>query len=194
MMKVAIFLTLFVVGSLAAGAKLDEEKDAVNKLRSARIKRGWFDDLDIPWLPGLIECYVGENYYNQLNLLQYGCFCGPLNSGGTPVNGIDGCCQTHDQCYGSALNDAANDVCSGWWWHHDCFKCNPWELAKRPWHYNDYNLDTDSSPCTCSGDIACTSALCACDTTFVSCLKTQVDSDTDADGDGNPFTPNVPCT
>ncbi|KAI8746698.1 basic phospholipase A2 [Biomphalaria glabrata] len=47
-------------------------------------------------LDEVITTYTGRS---SLDYNEYGCYCG-LGGGGTPVDAVDRCCQTHDRCYG----------------------------------------------------------------------------------------------
>lgn len=37
----------------------------------------------------------------DISLPIYGNWCGPGYGSGTPIDGMDACCQYHDYCYGS---------------------------------------------------------------------------------------------
>ena len=51
--------------------------------------------------------YKYGKYLDCIMYVNYGCWCGPGGSG-TPVDGSDACCRTHDHCYDRILK---NETC-----------------------------------------------------------------------------------
>ncbi|VDM81938.1 unnamed protein product [Strongylus vulgaris] len=78
----------------------------------------------------------------------YGCWCGKGGSG-TPVDGIDQCCKTHDYCYRAAR---ISKKCSSIALYTDMYK---WKCRNKK--------------AICQGKTECEKALCACDTAAVRC-------------------------
>ncbi|OUC47953.1 phospholipase A2 [Trichinella nativa] len=107
----------------------------------------------LPNLGCMVECTAhvdGMIYYNN-----YGCYCG-FGGSGTPVDEIDNCCKTHDECYDSAVDSGI---------------CGKWEQYYI-WYYWQCN---DGNP-TCSSDknkSKCAQALCNCDREIAICLGKQ---------------------
>nr|Q8UUI1.1 RecName: Full=Basic phospholipase A2 PC17; Short=svPLA2; AltName: Full=Phosphatidylcholine 2-acylhydrolase; Flags: Precursor [Laticauda laticaudata]BAB72251.1 phospholipase A2 [Laticauda laticaudata] len=48
----------------------------------------------------LIEC-ANKGRRTSFNYADYGCYCG-IGGSGTPVDKLDRCCKTHDECYAQA--------------------------------------------------------------------------------------------
>ncbi|VDM74085.1 unnamed protein product [Strongylus vulgaris] len=78
----------------------------------------------------------------------YGCFCGKGGSG-TPVDSIDRCCKTHDDCYDEARVSK---------------KCGRIDL-----YMDMYDWKCSNKKAICQGKTECEKALCACDTAAVRC-------------------------
>uniref|UniRef100_A0A3Q1AV66 Phospholipase A2 n=1 Tax=Amphiprion ocellaris TaxID=80972 RepID=A0A3Q1AV66_AMPOC len=67
-----------------------------------------------------------------LDYADYGCYC-RLGGSGTPVDGLDSCCQVHDRCYSEALQ------------HEDC-----WPILDNPYtEMYSYSCDKASKTVTC---------------------------------------------
>ncbi|KAM3610722.1 uncharacterized protein V6R79_008107 [Siganus canaliculatus] len=101
----------------------------------------------------MILCTVPDSW-PILDYNGYGCYCG-LGGSGTPLDELDRCCQTHDQCYSDA-----ND-------HEDCFPIfdNPYtELYS--WSCNEA---TRSITCKDSND-NCEAFICECDRQAAICF------------------------
>ncbi|XP_072044421.1 basic phospholipase A2 nigroxin A-like [Amphiura filiformis] len=108
-------------------------------------KRSVFD------LGAMLKCF-NLDYTKYLN---YGCYCGPAilgqahYDGTVPVNAVDSCCQTHDNCWSTSR------------------RCNAYIV--------DYNFDQKTCACkthrTFSRDFnKCRDDLCACDYQFATCV------------------------
>ncbi|VDI40733.1 secretory phospholipase A2 [Mytilus galloprovincialis] len=86
-------------------------------------------------------------YRRGIALLDYGCYCG-FGGAGTPVDGIDRCCQAHDKCYGDEED----------WW------------CRTKWtHYNYKILNERTVDCKDSYG-SCKYRVCRCDKVFIDCL------------------------
>ncbi|KHJ80862.1 phospholipase A2, partial [Oesophagostomum dentatum] len=78
----------------------------------------------------------------------YGCWCGK-GGGGTPVDGIDMCCKTHDFCYRTAR---ISKICS-----------------RIQLYFDNYDWNCMNNTAICAGKTPCEQALCKCDVDVVRC-------------------------
>ncbi|XP_066300387.1 basic phospholipase A2 4-like [Branchiostoma lanceolatum] len=74
-----------------------------------RSKRGTWE---LGWL---ILCATGRPGYSYID---YGCYCGITDGNpGDPVDGVDKCCESHDQCYrGTSCEDWTSPYLFFCWW------------------------------------------------------------------------------
>ncbi|KAM7332143.1 hypothetical protein ACRRTK_008851 [Alexandromys fortis] len=100
----------------------------------------------------VIKCTIpGSNPLLEYN--NYGCFCG-LGGSGTPVDELDRCCQTHDNCYTQAKK------------LKDCKV-----LIDNP-YTNSYSFTCSGNVVTCSAkNNACEAFICNCDREAAICFS-----------------------
>ncbi|XP_028405652.1 phospholipase A2 A2-actitoxin-Cgg2a-like [Dendronephthya gigantea] len=105
----------------------------------------------------MISCETGRS---AVDYLDYGCFCG-LGGRGTPVDELDTCCHTHDQCYGDLLDSVcslSHSIYSITYKYHGCSDCaEPHEYS---W-WDSFGYES----------VACRKALCDCDAAAAKCFK-----------------------
>ncbi|NXX79472.1 PA21B Phospholipase, partial [Urocolius indicus] len=99
----------------------------------------------------LIKCTLPDSY-PLLDYADYGCYCG-LGGSGTPVDELDRCCQTHDNCYTQAQNlDACKSILD-----------NPYTKS--------YSYSCSNKEITCSSkNSECAMFICNCDRTAAMCF------------------------
>ncbi|KAJ8039044.1 Phospholipase A2, major isoenzyme [Holothuria leucospilota] len=101
----------------------------------------------------MIECLTPRSAYSDYN--GYGCWCGTGGSG-TPLDGTDRCCRTHDRCYDSLQNSGA---------------CGSRNLYWESYSYSRNNCDTQSAFISCGSGDSCEVGLCQCDKTAAECFR-----------------------
>ncbi|XP_004592139.2 phospholipase A2 [Ochotona princeps] len=101
---------------------------------------------------GMIQCTIpGSSPYLEFN--GYGCYCG-LGGSGTPVDELDKCCQTHDNCYTEAQKLSS---------------CKT--LVDNP-YTNSYSYSCSGTTVTCSSsNNACEAFICNCDRNAAICFS-----------------------
>ncbi|XP_037536641.1 phospholipase A2-like [Nematolebias whitei] len=89
---------------------------------------------------------------DPLKYSDYGCYCG-FGGGGTPVDEVDKCCQTHDNCYEkSRMTPECNSIIY-----------SPYILV--------YKYSCSDKQVTCSeANEKCRAAVCECDRAVSQCL------------------------
>ncbi|KFQ47799.1 Phospholipase A2, partial [Nestor notabilis] len=98
----------------------------------------------------MIKCTM-PNSYPLLEYADYGCYCG-LGGSGTPVDDLDRCCQTHDNCYSQAKK---LESCRF--------------LVNNP-YTNSYSFSCSEGQITCkSSNNECEMFICKCDRTAAMC-------------------------
>ncbi|XP_052066914.1 acidic phospholipase A2-like [Mytilus californianus] len=80
-------------------------------------------------------------------LADYGCYCG-IGGGGTPLDGLDGCCKAHDDCWGNV----------------ESFWCRPYLVGYQYKIINGKTVDCEDSDGTCKYNV------CMCDKWFIDCV------------------------
>nr|ABM88801.1 PLA2 Hs-2 precursor [Hoplocephalus stephensii] len=107
--------------------------------------------LNLMQFSNMIQC-ANRGSRPTWHYIDYGCYCGKGGSG-TPVDELDRCCKTHDDCYGEAENlPACNYVMSGSYYNIYKYECNEGEL-------------------TCKADNdECKAFICNCDRTAAICF------------------------
>nr|Q7T2Q4.1 RecName: Full=Acidic phospholipase A2 2; Short=svPLA2; AltName: Full=PA2-II; AltName: Full=Phosphatidylcholine 2-acylhydrolase; Flags: Precursor [Bungarus flaviceps flaviceps]BAC77656.1 phospholipase A2II precursor [Bungarus flaviceps] len=102
--------------------------------------------LNLIQFSSLIQCANGGSRATW-HYADYGCYCGK-GGGGTPVDELDRCCQTHDNCYGEA---------------EKLTKCSP--------YYKTYKYDCSEGKLTCNdAPGSCERSVCDCDRVAAICF------------------------
>nr|Q45Z46.1 RecName: Full=Neutral phospholipase A2 paradoxin-like beta chain; Short=svPLA2; AltName: Full=Beta paradoxin-like; Flags: Precursor [Oxyuranus microlepidotus]AAZ22638.1 beta paradoxin-like precursor [Oxyuranus microlepidotus] len=109
---------------------------------------------DIPPLPlnllqfgFMIECAI-RNRQPALDFMNYGCYCGTVGHG-TPVDDLDRCCKTRNECYAEAEK-------------HGCYP----SLTTYRWQCGRVGLH-------CNSKTQCEVFVCACDLAAAKCLAQE---------------------
>nr|AAZ22669.1 PLA-3 precursor [Pseudechis porphyriacus] len=100
--------------------------------------------LNLYQFKNMIQC-ANKGSRATWHYLDYGCYCGP-GGRGTPVDELDRCCQTHDNCYDQAGKKG-------------CFP----KLTLYSWQC------TGNVP-TCNSKSGCKDFVCACDAEAAKCF------------------------
>nr|AAZ22651.1 PLA-1 precursor [Notechis scutatus] len=99
--------------------------------------------LNLAQFDNMIEC---ANYGSRpsWHYMDYGCYCGKEGSG-TPVDELDRCCKTYDDCYTEAEKRG----------------CHP--------KFSAYSWKCGSDGPTCDSETGCKRSVCDCDATAAKC-------------------------
>ncbi|XP_013404807.1 phospholipase A2 OS2 [Lingula anatina] len=96
----------------------------------------------------MISIATGRSPFDYNN---YGCFCG-VGGQGTPIDGVDRCCQAHDSCYTAATASGCNT------------------------YLDFYHFTSKDKTITCdsSQNDACEQSICNCDKVAVECFAKNI--------------------
>uniref|UniRef100_R4G2F3 PLA2-Den-9 n=1 Tax=Denisonia devisi TaxID=529689 RepID=R4G2F3_DENDV len=100
--------------------------------------------LNLVQFGNMIQC-ANHGSRPTRHYMDYGCYCG-WGGSGTPVDELDGCCKTHDDCYGEVEKKGCYPKLSFYSW-----KC------------------TENVP-TCDSETGCKASVCACDAAAAKCF------------------------
>nr|ACY68712.1 phospholipase A2 isoform 3 [Parasuta nigriceps] len=114
----------------------------VSLLGAARIPP---QPLNLYQFKNMIQC-ANHGRRPTWHYMDYGCYCGPGGSG-TPIDDLDRCCKTHDDCYAKA----------------ETSQCNP-KLQIYIWQCGSDGPQCDNS------ETGCKSSVCACDAAAAKCF------------------------
>uniref|UniRef100_A0A2L2Y6H2 Phospholipase A2 n=1 Tax=Parasteatoda tepidariorum TaxID=114398 RepID=A0A2L2Y6H2_PARTP len=88
--------------------------------------------------------------------VNYGNYCG-LGGSGTPVDPLDGCCQSHDLCY----EEVELSACQ--------------QEGEKALYGKNYNYKIENERATCDkNDDTCATSLCLCDVVLNNCVKSNL--------------------
>ncbi|XP_054764429.1 acidic phospholipase A2-like isoform X1 [Lytechinus pictus] len=150
--------------SLAGTVMYDNEEEPKSKQVLNMV-----NDRALNFLDGMMSCTTNRTFLETIaDFGFYGCYCG-FGGFGKPVDGVDRCCQSHDNCYG------ATHVT-----HGACYTTIVAYLV--PYKYKLHQCDTRDAYVTCAGldkyywyDFLpkCAVAICECDRDLAMCLARQ---------------------
>eukprot|EP00057_Strongylocentrotus_purpuratus_P008691 XP_011663165.1 PREDICTED: basic phospholipase A2 1 isoform X2 [Strongylocentrotus purpuratus] len=100
----------------------------------------------------MIECATGRPAWHFNN---YGCWCG-LGGGGKPVDEVDACCRSHDECYDYLTEEGT---------------CSLFTLYFTSYLYERRHCEEMEEPSIACGEGSpCRTGLCDCDREAALCL------------------------
>ncbi|XP_072921503.1 basic phospholipase A2-like [Hemitrygon akajei] len=120
-------------------------------LLSAGAESAFIESRDLVQFSDMISCII-PGVIPLLRFGDYGCYCG-LGGSGTPVDELDRCCQTHDNCYGDAETK------------HQCTGVSSPTMILYSYTCSKGKIECDSGSSTCQKFI------CECDRQAAMCFN-----------------------